>query len=467
MLPVPMGDLNTEVRLYLFQLPSTQRQYPAVETELPRPDIELPRKPRRTRRRHYPLHSTPKKQRRPRLQVKDLPCDLCRQLSPVIEPSRPAKARQPHRHARRHSGDKSANTQPRVKKNQTGAPRSTIVECRRGVIAVVGCATRKTRLCPDGEMVNVSPPWTDSGVEEVELHAVEDNADTPECPQNASQRQTANITALLAISGTDQCDSPTSMTRSMCGLHGNHLKEVISKVVGTILGTDFLCSCVSLTTSVSSGGSDRSCDNVLELEIGPATGEQCPQGRVTGDGMDNRDTSSLQAMNVVNYDSGVTTSGGDSVTSSSTPKTTCDVTAVKVVSRTDNVTNADDIFASLPVTKADDINPPGVKTCTITKNGTRRTKRQTACSSKEKADIGNTIILTQPAMHMRKSIASSDIRRLAHHNHEEVIVKRNARVECTIVDRNSRMTKLRKRTLAKQLQESVNMRSQFTTLVQF
>ena len=465
MLPVPMGDLNTEVPLYLFQLPSTQRQYPAVETTLPRPDIEQPRKPRRTRIRYYPLHSTPKKQRCPRLEVKDLPCDLCRQLSPVIQPSRPAKAKQHHRRAQRHSIDKSANTQPRVKKNQTGAPRSTIVECRRDVIAVVDGATRKTRLCPDGDMVNVSPPWTDSGVEEVELHAVEDNADTPECPQNASQRQTANITTLLAISGTDQCDSPTS--RSMCGLHGNHLKEVISKVVGTILGTDFLCSCVSLTTSVSSGGSERSCDGVAKLEVGPVMGEQCLQGRVTGDGMDNRDTSSLQVMNVVNDDSGVTTSGGDSVTSSSTPKTTCDVTAVKVVSRTDNVTNADDIFASLPVTKADDINPPGVKTCTITKNGTRRTKRQTARSSKEKADIGDTIIPTQHAMHMRKSIASSDIRRLAHHNHEEVIVKRNAHVECTIVDRNSRMTKLRKRTLAKQLQESVHMRSQFTTLVQF
>ena len=252
----------------------------------------------------------------------------------------------------------------------------------------------------------------------------------------------------------------------MCGLHGNHLKEVISKVVGTILGTDFLCSCVSLTTSVSSGGSDRPCDGVAELEVGPVTGEQCPQGRVTGDGMDNRDTSSLQAMNVVNYDSGVTTSGGDSVTSSSTPKTTCDVTAVKVVSRTDNVTNADDIFASLPVTKADDINPPGVKTCTITMHGTRRMKRHTA-RSQEKADIGDTIIPTQPVMRMRKSIASSDIRRHAHHNHEEVIVKRNTHVECTIVDRNSRMTKLRKRTLAKQLQESVHMRSQFTTLVQF
>ena len=422
----------------MFQLPSITYQYAAVNTGHQRSNRVESRPLRRTKQSNYPLHSTPKRQHRPCSQIRGQLRDLCHDLSSVSQSN-----------------------------------------CKRDVIEADNSAPRKSGLCIDGDKADaadVSPPWPDSGVDEVELcREEEEKTDTTERLLKFCQQETANITALLAASGSEQCDSPVS-TMPMCSVHGNHLKQVISKVVGAILGTDLLCSCISTTTDVFSDENEQSCDNVPKLESmeTPVTVERCLPHHMTDDRLhaDTSDVSSLQLMDAIKDDSGMRASWCDNVASNSTLKT-----GVTAVCKYDDIrsrmtaTNADDIIASLPVTKPND----NTATATVcgdtnalhTTHATRRTQKRKP--SQEKVETHQTTRPRPHPTHLRKSVASSNIRRHVHCNHGEVTVRQNTNVlmEYTTLDRNSHMTKLYKRTLGRRLQAAVHMQSQFTTLVQF
>ena len=310
----------------------------------------------------------------------------------------------------------------------------------------------------DSDAVDVSPPWTDTDNDDVRLHIEADQKNTLGSQLKFWQ---CDMSTLLATSDQKQCKSPVSTT---CGLHGNHLKEVISKVVGAVLGTDLLCSWLSATTNGSSSESDQSHDNISKVDKETqVTVDRC---HVIGDAsdIDTGDVSSLQLLDFAKDNSGTS-----SLTQ--TAVTVDDIKTRMTILNVDDivpVTTSEDNAETTAVTKCADINTATAQTLhTITTRAAIRTRKRK--HSHMKVAAPDTPERRQRLTSLRKSVATSDMRRDIECNHTEATVPRGAKVfvQYMTSDRNSHMTQLQRRTLGKRLRAAVHLRSEFTTLVQF
>ena len=512
----------------LFQLPSMTRQFRAVNLRHQRANSGEYRHLRRSKRGNYPLHSTPKRQHS---QQADMRGDIYYDVSSFSQASdehdvtvfNDGAARESPRHStpKRHHYRRSQMTRQlhdfchdvssmsRLDSNDMNAGNDdtnsplhstpkrqhhsqmtgqlcqlyrelSSVSKSVGMTDMVMCdedVAKKVELHADvidsnvingdkadSDAVDVSPPWTDTDNDDVKLH-------TGGQQKNMSESQLkfwqCDMSTLLAATDQKQCKSPTSTT---CGLHGNHLKEVISKVVGAVLGTDLLCSWLSTTANGSSSESDRSCDNVAKVDKETqVTLDGCQPCRVTGDvsDIDTGDVSSLQLLDSAKDNSGTSSLTQTAVTVDDI-KTRMTILNVDDIAESLPVTTSEDNAETTAVTKCADINTAMARTLhTITTRATIRTRKRK--HSHMKVAAPDTPERRQRLTPLRKSVATSDMRRNIQCNHSEATVPHGAKVfvQYMTSDHNSHMTQLQRRTLEKRLRAAVHMRSEFTTLVQF
>ena len=425
--------------------------------------------------RNSPLHSTPKRQHYRRSQMTRQLHDFCHDMSSMSQlDSNDMNA--VNTNSPLHSTPKRQHHSQLAGQLREFYPELSSVSKLDGMIDMVMCdedVAKKVELQVGGDVIDsnvingdkadsdagdVSPPWTNTDNDDIKLQ------------KNTSESQLkfwqCDMSTMLAASDNKQCKSPASTT---CGLHGNHLKEVISKVVGAVLGTDLLCSWLSTTTNGSSSESDQSCDNVSKVDKETqVTVDRCHPCHVTGDVSDinTGDVSSLQLLDLAKDNSGT----------SSLTRTAVTVDDIKTRM---TILNVDDIAESLPVTTSEDnVETAAVPKCadsntatactlhTITTRATIRTRKR---KHSHKVAAPNTPERRQRLTPLRKSVATSDIRRDIQCNHTEATVPHGAKVfvQYMTSDHNSHLTQLQRRTLGKRLRAAVHMRSEFTTLVQF